>query len=40
MKSALNKIVKLIEGWADNPKVRHEDVLHGILEIALKALRK
>jgi hypothetical protein len=40
MKQALTKIVKLVERWADNPKLRHEEVLHEILETALKALDK
>jgi hypothetical protein len=40
MKQALTKIVKLIEKWVDNPKLRHEPVLHEILETALKALKK
>lgn len=38
MKQALTKIVKLIEGWADDQKQRHEDVLLKILNTALKAL--
>jgi hypothetical protein len=40
MKQALNKIVKLIEYWADNPTCKHEDVLTDILNTALKALKK
>ena len=40
MKQALTKIVKLVERWVDNPKLRCEVVLHDILETALKALKK
>jgi hypothetical protein len=40
MKLALQKVVKLIEFWADNPGQRHEDVLADILDTTLKALNK
>lgn len=40
MKNALSEIIRLIEHWADNPNVRHEETLRRILDLALKALRK
>jgi len=35
---ALKRIIKLIEYWADNPKVRSEEVLRKVLDTALEAL--
>jgi len=40
MKRALEQIVKLIEYWAENPRVRHEEVLRQILDTALLALKR
>jgi hypothetical protein len=36
-KTALKKIIKLIEKWADDHKADHNSLLLSILETALKA---
>jgi hypothetical protein len=39
MRKSLKLIVRMIEKWADDPKMRHEDALLCILNTALKGLK-
>ena len=40
MRYALNKIIKLIENWADNPTKRHRDVLRHMFGTSLVAKKR